>query len=99
MVPWWSWYYYINPVAWSLCAPQRPLCIVGVCCSFCCCIHHGRSAVPFLRITLRLIFAAWERCWWGITCAFANVVLSGAVVAVDIPLSLLLVAPCHTERQ
>ena len=22
MVPWWSWYYYINPVAWSLCAPS-----------------------------------------------------------------------------
>ena len=22
MVPWWSWYYYINPVAWSLCAPN-----------------------------------------------------------------------------
>ena len=36
MVPWWSWYYYINPVAWSLCAPQQRLCecvLAWSCCS------------------------------------------------------------------
>ena len=47
MVPWWSWYYYINPVAWSLCAhsfPAPSLCQSQVwrSCHLRCCLWHVR---------------------------------------------------------
>ena len=62
MVPWWSWYYYINPVAWSLCGPQQRLCK---------CLLAGQAGAPERPSLTQVVFSI--ACgFWGLVVAKAS---------------------------